>query len=226
MGRAIVEAIRQFRRVFFPFFKYVGELRQILAMLNMISKDSVRILITGEQARCFLVVVANLSATRRVLRASARNDAFQRPRKGSLTRRVNGRRRVRFLACLAVITFLNFFRRCRVFIRRFLLQRDCAVGAYRLLTIFLSSPVDANCKGRLSDFSEDNENRIEAATGINGHALYVDNSISVLRFKGRFAFVDLASFARFLRHVLFDSTLARRCLFLYDRLNRLNLSDK
>lgn len=169
--------------------------------------------------------MANLSTTRRVLRTSARYDAFKGPRQRSLACNIERRRRIRLLASFAIITLLNFFRRGGVLVRRLLLQGNSAVSANRRLAIFLSAPVDANGKDRLGDLSEDYNRRIETATRINGYALHVDYSITIFRFKGRLTFVDFSAIARRFRDVHLNGILSSGHFFLDRRFDRLFLGN-
>lgn len=60
----------------FTFLENVCQLRDVFAVFNVISKDCVRRFVASEQDCRFLVVVANLSAARRLLRTRAGYDSL------------------------------------------------------------------------------------------------------------------------------------------------------
>lgn len=109
-----------------------------------------------------------------------------------------------------------------MFVRRFLFQRDGAVGADRRLAIFVAAPMYAYREDRFSDLSQDNYRRIEAATGVYGDSLHVNDGVAIFRFKGRFTFMNFAAVAGRFRDVIFYGIYAGRDLFLYRRLYRFN----
>lgn len=195
-------------------------------MFDMITKDRVRLLTASVQDRRLLMAVFLLSAFRRIFRFRTRLHTAQRPRQGPYSRYHERHGRLRFFTGLAVIAFLNFFRRYRVFIRRLFLQRDSAVRAGRLFALFIAPPMDANGARCFGDLRVEDIQRIQAATRINGHPLHVNYSLAIFRFTSGFYFVFFTSIARRFRNVYLQGILAFSFLFLHCRFRRFYFSDE